>query len=354
MAKVKGPSQLSYQRSLVPTDAVFKTVVDGKEVPVSVVVKATLGTQSQYVDEGKSIPAEGNPQRVDAAMLPHNASMLIIEWDLAVIGGAMQPHSCDTPAWRTGLCAFAKDFAETGGFEQLGLRYAVNIANGRWAWKNRLFASSFKVVVRQTSPVSQDIGSFDAFSLPLDGFDVKNHADRDALDALASKIASALAGNGMARFSVRGELSLGSGAIVYPSQEFAEKDEDKSAVKKILYSVPLDGESRCAAFHEQKIGAAIRTVDTWHGGVLGDDGIEIVDLGKPLVINPYAQDRDTHVVARNRGMKHNFYSLLLDAYPDFSSMERDAALFVMANLIRGGVYGMGKSEKNAAKAAAGK
>ncbi len=346
------PSMLAYQRSNAPTDAVFLTRVQGRIVPVEVRQKTTLGTQSQYSDA--TIPAYGNPQRVEAAALPLGSDRLLIDWRLTAIPASLAPHSCDLPAWRQRLSEFTKAYAGAGGYLELGRRYAANVANGRWAYKNRLFASSFSVSVTAHAYPADHTNApetanflFDALSYPLN--DLSGDADIGALGAI---IARGLSGAcKMVRIEVRGELDMGDGAVVYPSQEFAEKDTAKDAVGKILYGVPYAGVERCAAFHEQKIGAAVRTIDTWHGGLM-EDGMPLVEATKPLPVNPYAQDRDAHLVVRERRLKTDLYTILDKQLLALLEQVRggvvtDEMHFVVANLVRGGVFGMkSASEKN--------
>lgn len=351
MAKAEKPSLLSYNRSLSPTDGVFRTIIaGGREAPVPVMEKATLGTQSQFVkaDATAEKIAYGNPQRVEATALPMGSETLLIDWRLNIIPASQLPQSCNIPEWRLKLANLVAGFGTAGGFQTLGLRYAANVANGRWAFKNRLFATSFKVVVTATSypadttvPVQKDEFSFDAFATSL------SVVEPDAADVrkLGALIAAGLSGEmKTVRLSVRGILNMGEGAIVYPSQEFAEKDESDGAVGKVLYGIPVDGVARCAAYHEQKIGAALRTIDTWHGGASEGDIIH-VESTKPLPVNPYAQDRETHNVVRIRSTKKDLYSILeksLDKMVDEAGagIVTNDMLFVVANLIRGGVFGM--------------
>ncbi|MFP5514818.1 MAG: type I-F CRISPR-associated protein Csy3 [Alphaproteobacteria bacterium] len=346
-AKKTKPTMLAYQRSNSPTDAVFQTFVNGQIVPVEVREKATLGTQSQYMADDAEVPAYGNPQRVEVAALPLGSDTLLIDWRMTVIPASLAPHSCDLPVWRQRLSDFTKAYAEAGGYLELGRRYAANVANGRWAYKNRLFASSFTVSVtahafpvEHTNPRETKTFSFDALSYPLNTL-----ARDETIDALGAIIAQGLSGAcKMVRIEVRGELDMGDGAVVYPSQEFAEKETAKGAVGKVLYGVPKTGVERCAAFHEQKIGAAIRTIDTWHGG-LKEDGEALVEATKPLPVNPYAQDRDTHTVVRERKHKTDLYTILDKQLAALLEKARagevtDEMHFVVANLVRGGVFGM--------------
>ncbi|MDO5609203.1 MAG: type I-F CRISPR-associated protein Csy3, partial [Pseudomonadota bacterium] len=104
---------------------------------------------------------------------------------------------------------------------------------------------------------------------------------------------------------------------------------DKS---KTLYSVgPKDHE--IAAMHSQKIGNALRSVDTWYEGA---------DENGPIAIEPYGSVTTQGKAYRQpRGRKDDFYTLfdgwmLKDKVPSV-----DQQHFIMAVLIRGGVFGEG-------------
>lgn len=341
---VSTPALLSYNRSLAPTDAVFFTEdARGGPRPVSIQPKTVLGTESQFDAKGQSKPT-GNPQRIECAMLPHDSHILGIEFGLSVIGESLAPHACDVPEWRRDLMALAEGYARVDGFRTLGTLYAANIANGRWAWKNRLFAHAFTTTVTMGSRTWQ----IDSLTHRLG--DIQTSARNEQVRALGEAIASGLRGEQVARFQVTGKLDIGPGAMVYPSQEFAEKDASDEAIKKVLFKVSHLGSADCAAFHEQKIGNAIRTIDIWHQGSEG------VTAGKPLAINPYAQDREAfEVVRRSGGRNTDFYTLLKKGIKSFAkSLEagqvNDDLHFVMANLVRGGVFGFGSNKPKASKA----
>lgn len=345
------PALLSFERSLYPTDALFFAVDDdGKATPVPIINKTTLGTQSQFQPDPLKVPETGNPQRVEAAFLPVGISKLRIEFNLAVTGSSLRPHSCDSPAFRDRLLNFTAAYAQADGFQTIGRRIAANIANGRWAWKNRILATTFEVNVKVLYPTPKTF-RFDAFSLDSTSFDwIKGN--KDVLE-LGDIIAASLAGKGVCRIQVVGLLDVGSGASVFPSQEFVDSEDNKTGVGKVLYSVQFGDCERCAAFHEQKIGAALRTIDTWHSG-LTEGGVGHVQPSEPLAVNPYGQSREGFVVVR-RGrkasgnaslyeiLKHDLARLTQEMKTDGGDVTNDAH-FAMANLIRGGVFGMKNSE----------
>jgi CRISPR-associated protein Csy3 len=117
-------------------------------------------------------------------------------------------------------------------------------------------------------------------------------------------------------------------------QEITLSDGKTKAKKsKTLYSV-----GGVAALHSQKVGNALRTLDTWYPR--DDDGM---DTG-PIAVEPYGSVTTQGKAYRQPKAKADFYSLL-DAWvlKDKPPAETGNQHFVMATLIRGGVFG--ESEK---------
>ena len=119
-------------------------------------------------------------------------------------------------------------------------------------------------------------------------------------------------------------VRVGPGQEVFPSQELI-LDKEKSGKSKTLYTV-----KDVAAMHSQKIGNALRTVDTWYPD---GDG-----LG-PIAVEPYGSVTSQGRAYRQPKVKMDFYSLfdawvLKDQVPEVAQQH-----YVIANLVRGGVFG---------------
>jgi CRISPR-associated protein Csy3 len=111
---------------------------------------------------------------------------------------------------------------------------------------------------------------------------------------------------------------------VFPSQELI-LDKGSAGKSKTLYDV-----GGVAAIHSQKIGNAIRTIDTWYEGA--------DELG-PIAVEPYGSVTTQGKAYRQPKQKLDFYTLLdnwllKDQVPPVEQQH-----FVMAVLIRGGVFG---------------
>ncbi len=118
---------------------------------------------------------------------------------------------------------------------------------------------------------------------------------------------------------------------MYPSEEMV-LDKGKGNKSKILYQV-----NGIAAMHSQKLGNAIRTIDTWY------PEFEAAHIG-PIAIEPYGAVTNLGRAYRTPKEKKDFYSLF-DKYalgePLADKEEED---YVMAVLVRGGVFGQSGKE----------
>jgi CRISPR-associated protein Csy3 len=85
--------------------------------------------------------------------------------------------------------------------------------------------------------------------------------------------------------------------------------------------------------HSQKIGNALRTIDTWYPKGETDD-----DLG-PIAVEPYGSVTSQGKAYRQPKDKADFYNLLDAWVLKGKAPEIGDQHFVMATLIRGGVFG---------------
>ena len=83
-----------------------------------------------------------------------------------------------------------------------------------------------------------------------------SHPQGDLLE-LTQAIEQGLSGSAFALFNVEAQVYLGNGQEVFPSQELVLDSNSKKS--KVLYQV-----NEIAAIHSQKIGNALRTIDTWY------------------------------------------------------------------------------------------
>lgn len=339
-------SVLAFERKLDTSDGLFSAghwddAANGANwPPVTIHEKSVRGTISNRLKTKEQDPAKldasiqsPNLQTVDVATLPNDADTLRLRFTLRVLGGAGIPAACNNADYQAKLLSTVQSYKANHGFGELARRYAINLANGRFLWRNRFGAEQITVEVRQLDKgeVRQN-WRFDALALSLRGFEVPANVEAD-IDGLASVIQQGLAGEGYTLLEVVAYARIGDGQEVYPSQELILDKGDKRGQKsKTLYSVG-DDKSRVAAMHSQKIGNALRTIDTWYPAEDGED------LG-PIAIEPYGSVTNQGKAYRQPKVKVDFYSLL-DSWvlKDKEPPTEGDQHFVMAILVRGGVFG---------------
>ena len=335
--KLTTASVLAFERKLDPSDAVFHAgrwdnrAQSHAWQPVAVRAKSVRGTISNRLkakdqDPAKLDAAIENPnlQTVDVAALPAEADTLKVQFTLRVLGGAGTPSACNSAAYQAKLLATVQGYVQQQGFGELARRYAANLANGRFLWRNRAGAEQVEVTVEQMQGgQAAQQWSFDALALNTRAVGAIN-TEANGLDELGQAIATGLAGSQHLLLRVTAFVRQGAGQEVYPSQELI-LDKEKAGKSKTLYHV--DG---VAAIHSQKIGNAIRTIDTWYEGAQ--------ELG-PIAVEPYGSVTTQGKAYRQPKQKLDFYTLLdnwllKDQVPPVEQQH-----FVMAVLIRGGVFG---------------
>jgi len=338
---LKTATVLAFERKLDPSDAVFFSgnwSARGDAAawtPVTVREKSVRGTISNRLktkdqDPAKLDAAIENPnlQTVDVATLPAEADTLKATFTLRVLGGAGTPNACNNAAYQTKLLSTVLGYTQGIGFGELATRYAHNLANGRFLWRNRVGAEQVEVQVQYlVQGVAQKTWTFDALSLSLRNFGPAGGAD--ALKELGALIAQGLVGASHVLLQVTAFARVGAGQEVYPSQELI-LDKGNSGKSKTLYVV-----NGVAGIHSQKLGNAIRTIDTWHPGV--------EEIG-PIAVEPYGSVTTLGKACRRPTDKLDFYNLLDGWILKDKVPAAEQQHFVMATLIRGGVFGDGGKE----------
>ncbi|MFN9708018.1 MAG: type I-F CRISPR-associated protein Csy3 [Burkholderiales bacterium] len=332
---IKTASVLAFERKLDPSDALFfsgsweQRGQSASWASLSVREKSVRGTISNRLkgkeqDAAKLDAAIENPnlQTVDVSALPAGADTLKVSFTLRVLGGAGTPSACNNSDYQRKLLSTVDGYVQANGFGELARRYAHNLANGRFLWRNRFGAESIEVnVAHLLKGEALKRWSFDALALSTREFNSHGHT---GLAELGELIAHGLAGQSHVLLEVTAFVRVGAGQEVYPSQELI-LDKGASKKSKTLYTV--DG---VAGIHSQKLGNAIRTIDTWHP--------DADELG-PIAVEPYGSVTTLGKACRKPADKLDFYNLLdnwllKDKVPDLAQQH-----FVIATLIRGGVFG---------------
>lgn len=341
MSTLKTASVLAFERNLDISDAFFSqkntTQPEQKAVPVEITEKSVRGTISNRLknaiaNDPAKLDAEiekPNLQRVDAAALNEDCDTLVATFSCKVLPFTGKPNVCNDQDYQKALMSVVAGYLQEHGVNELAKRYAANIANARWLWRNRVGAESISVDVSCT--INNHTGdekhqlTFDANSLSLRSFDRQS----DDLDKLAQLIARGLRGDDFVILYVTAQAVMGYGQEVFPSQELVlDTGKTKS---KVLYEI--NGK---AGMHSQKVSNAIRTVDTWYP--------KYEDNGFPIAIEPYGAVTTLGTAFRQPKEKMDFYSLFDAWVLKGEKPPVEQQHYVMGVLIRGGVFGASGKE----------
>lgn len=339
---LKTASVLAFERKLDPSDGLMfsssweERSDSEKHIPIAIREKSVRGTISNRLKAKEQDPAKldaqienPNLQTVDVAALPSKHDTLVVRFTLRILGGTGTPSACNNAAYQDRLKEVVDQYQKEHGFDELAQRYATNLANGRFLWRNRVGAEQAEVTInRITKGERTEKWHFDAYELPMRDFS-SEHAHSSDVKALADHIRAALSGEQNLLLEVVAAVRLGAGQEIFPSQELVldRGNRDKS---KTLYQV-----DQVAGIHSQKLGNALRTIDTWYPK---DDGR---DVG-PIAVEPYGSVTTQGTAFRQPKQKVDFYSLL-DKWvlKDETPKQTGDQHFVMATLVRGGVFGEG-------------
>ena len=334
---LKTASVLAFERKLDPSDALFSSGLWADRASsvtwpnVTVRAKSVRGTISNRLkpaaqDAAKLDAAIESPnlQTVDVATLPADADTLKVSFTLRVLSGTGTPSACNNAEYQHKLLSTVKGYVDANGFGELARRYAFNLANGRFLWRNRLGAEQVEVQISHLVQGQRaQTWTFDALALSLRDFVVPSGVST-AMAELGGLIADGLSGPKYVLLQVTAFARIGSGQEVFPSQELI-LDKEKSGKSRTLYTV-----SNIAAMHSQKVGNALHAIDNWYPEA---------DQNGPIAVEPYGSVTTQGKAYRKPTDKVDFYSLLDSWLIKDTAPVLDQQHFVMATLIRGGVFG---------------
>ena len=335
------PSVLAFEKKMVPSDGyMYGTTWGEKEniTPLKLNEKSVRGTISnrlkkEIANDPAKLNAEvekANLQTVDSCSLATDQDTLKMEFTLKILSGVENPSTCNNETFNKSYKELAEKYIEEYGFAELAKRYATNIANARFLWRNRVGTEKIEVTVKTLNEGMEKEYLFDANTIGIRDFNSSN----SDLKEVADEIAKTLSGEReFLLFNVTAFAKVGQSQEVYPSEELV-LDKSKGKKGKILYSV-----NEQAAMHSQKIGNALRTIDTWYP-------VEDSDIG-PIAIEPYGAVTNRGIAYRNPKEKKDFYTLFDGRFSgsgDWKDLDEDQRHYVMAVLVRGGVFGKGDRE----------
>lgn len=336
---------LSFARSLQPSEGLFWGTRSGDEAwrqPIEVYEKGVRGQSSEFKTDN---PGKSNPQVVEAAAVPLGCDGVELTFSMWVSPFAMKPWACGDAGVAEDYRQLAGAYAQKGGFGVLARLFLWNIANARFAWRNRFLTDHMRVAVEFDGRKVE----FDPQHLSLETpatldemrqAAVTNEPEmRETAAALAEWMTEGLTLEHRP-LTVAWRAVMKEGEEVFPSQEYLRADLKDKAASRVYAKLPRFHQGRTmqqASMHSQKIGAALRHIDIWHGD----------DDPRAIAVNPYGGVQETGAVLRRPETGKSFYQLrakatvlmaAVEAAPDAEALP-DAAHFVMANLVRGGVFG---------------
>ncbi|MCA9772255.1 MAG: type I-F CRISPR-associated protein Csy3 [Myxococcales bacterium] len=336
---------LAYARSVQITEGLFHaTRSDDPELrtPIAVLEKGVLG---QSLDDKAKNPGKPNPQSVEFAVIPQGHDGVELSFSVRFMPLSLRPHGCGSTHVGETYQRLAAGYKAAGGYRVLAALYVWNIANARFAWRNRFQADEMSVTVRCDGITLR----FDPFLFDLDrAADETEMAaaliegDADDLAELIDLVTDGLSNgaNKAVTLEVSWNAAMRPGQEIFPSQEYLRDEKKEKGLSRVYAKLPTrgaDGLVQQASMHSQKIGAALRHIDVWHGSETHR---------APIPVNPYGGVKETGAVLRDPKSKKGFYDLRAKAQPLLDAVENAADAteipgevhFLVANLVRGGVF----------------
>lgn len=346
---IKLPPVLGIQRALVITDAKMQNILINDQIKdVLVFEHGIVGTQNINSQAGLT-KAPVNLQRLESAKLDPEAKMLKVSFEirgsdinnLISVCSDSKDKKGQAEIFKKHLSNFINKAKETEVFELLCQRYARNILNGRWLWRNKNYAVSVNIKVTKHNLANNEneiIADVSAFDVPTKHFNDISEQEKIIAKVLADNLKnddfSTLYIDAIVDFGTRSSVE------VYPSQNYCDKGTSKEGIGRSLFKLPLADSSLInsmgsgfkvvgrAAIRDQKISNAIRTIDDWY------DDYE--NIGIIIPVEPLGASIETNSLIRV-GKNDNGFKIL-EKIDEVDPMSKEG-LFLLALLIRGGVYG---------------
>ena len=344
---IKLPSLLAYTRSITPSVGVFFGVeskqdlfIYKKRLPVQITKVGLAATISNYSkDVEKAMENNGkNLQKTQQALVPDSCNFVAMEFALNVVNNFKSPVNCNDPVYRTTINTYVKNYLATDKIRDVAKLYLQNILTARFMFRNLNNASKMEVTIKSDDKLFTFVSHSNLHNLAQ-----FNAEEQKNITILLDELTSALKGDlkevgdgfkvpVIVNWRVTTVFETEPNTEIYPSQEFLEDSKEG----KVLTTITTSSDKDQAAYHSQKIGNAIRTIDIWYPNYATEE------KQYPLPVEPYGIDKASESVARK---KESLYSYL-EKIDDYSTKlpADEVSHFIIACLIRGGVYSGGKSK----------
>lgn len=347
---IKLPSLLSYTRTINPSLGAFYAVVKEEDVlslnrnkiNITTVGLATTISNFTTSPEAELEKNSGkNIQTTQMAIIPEGCNYCVVEFSLNVSNKFLNPTSCNSLLFRKEINKFVLSYLKTDNINNLARAYLTNIITAKFLFRNLNLSSNVNVIVTDTETKEKysfsSKSGFHSLSQFKDSEDIKN------IERLTKQLSEALSGTTemddlgfkfqkVLNWKVTAYFEAAQNTEVYPSQEFID-----GAKGKILSTVRvLDGKEEQAIYHSQKIGNAIRTIDTWYPNYKEEE------RQYALPVEPYGIDKTDQSVQRDKQSLYTYLQQIDDL--NNKKPEDSISNYIIACLIRGGVFS-GKSDK---------
>jgi len=328
--------------SIRPSNAnILNVFENGEMAPVLVKKVALLGTSSEFNENYYKEDADTeklntpNPQRVDIAHLEPETDTFCIQGSINFVPQCMRFANCDENKDSAfGVAEMAAEvmgkIKKNGGMKELARRYATQLVNGDILFRNK-YAEDLRAVISFHDNGSQEL----KFDCRAEGL-----GNPEGIDTLAGYIEKALTEESCyfhPVYKIYGRINYG--GEVYPSQELVVGGG------KLLFKNKFLNEPDAAGLHSQKVGNAIRTIDTWYS--------KFNEIGRAIPVDPYGPDKSRAKAIRRPGTGETFYEILAGLDQLYEKLKKQDepdgdAFFFAAMMVRGGVFSGSKKAKQEA------
>lgn len=333
---IKLPSIFTYQKSIVPSLAIFKTINNDKtEEYIGKQLNRLCSTFSDYKTSKTGVKnscdlALGNLQSQESAYVSSNAEFLKISFSFKVLNNARKPYSSNDIEVRQKFIEFVDTYKSAGGIEFISKEYIKAIFRGDFLWRNKNIMEDIQIKVMVDNH---------EFVLPIKSFDAQqkeNNLEKEIIElskifekALIESVESKV-------FYITAIGKIAPNTEVYPSQIFNDL-KTKNTGREL--STTRIGKDNVVVFTPEKIGNALRRIDIWY-----DENVEY-----PLPVEPLGVDRNMGIAHRHKN-KNSFYSLVEGDFENILKSLKEGKTtpeshFIFACLVRGNVYNGKGAEK---------
>lgn len=353
----KLPSLTSFTRRSISSDAALYSLFENREPEPALVIRHGIrGTQNVNGEKKKpskdGIEEVSNVQITETAKTAPDAIGFQAEFafrPLSLHQGLNDCRGTDSDIFlEDHYYPFVNKAIHSEGLSEVSRRMARNILNARWLWRNRGLGTSITVNVSGKDGEEDVSLSADALNISLNHFD--DYTDSE--HRLGEILAKGFSGKSLVTLTIVAQVKMGfKGSVeLHPSENYV--NSKPKGFSRALYKLtprhnvyarsenPDQFEDTHimghAAIRDQKVGNALRTIDTWYAGFEANQG-------RPIAVEPEGASLSSGCFFRHSKDK-NAELAASSAFRLATRMgtidpDSNEGMFMIAALIRAGVYG---------------